>query len=75
MMPIDLGENKVNEEFDTKTTRFTKLIRDALQEVYPGCKNFSKLSIIFRLLHIKNLYGWSNVSFDMLVKFLEELLP
>jgi len=75
MMPTNLGENEDNEEFDTETTRFTKLIRDAHQEVYPGCKKFSKLSIIVRLLHIKNLYGWSNVSFDMLLKFVEELLP
>jgi len=82
MMPPNLGENDFddtidedNGEFDTETTRFSKLIRDAHQEVYPGSKNFSKLSIIVRLLHIKNLHGWSNVSFDMLLKVLEELLP
>jgi len=42
MMPTDLGEHEfndiiheANEELDTETTRFTKLIRDAHQEVYP----------------------------------------
>jgi len=82
MMPTDLGENEFNdiidednEELDAETTRFAKLMRNGHQEVYPGCKNFSKLSIIVRLLHIKNLHGWSNVSFDMLLKLLKELLP
>ena len=45
-MPTDLGENEDNEEFDTETTRFTNLICDAHQEVYPCCKIFSSLSII-----------------------------
>jgi len=64
MMHTDLGENEFNdiinednEELDIETTRFTKLIHDAHQEVYLGCKNFSKLLVIIRLLHIKNLHG------------------
>nr|KYP30927.1 hypothetical protein KK1_049591 [Cajanus cajan] len=82
MMSTDLGENQFddiidedNEELDKETTRFCKLVNDAHQEVYPGCKNFSKLSIIVRLLHIKNLHGWSNVSFNMLLQLLRELFP
>ncbi|XP_039688739.1 uncharacterized protein [Medicago truncatula] len=64
-----------SEDLDEDATRFYKLVHDAQQEVYPGCKNFTKLSIIVRLLHIKNLYGWSNLSFNMLLQLLIELLP
>ncbi|KAJ1382735.1 Transposase-associated domain [Sesbania bispinosa] len=66
-----LGED--SEEVDAETTKFYKLVRDAHQEVYPGCKNFTKLSIIVRLLHIKNIHGWSNVSFNMLLQLMKEL--
>ena len=51
-----------DEEFDVEMVRIYNLVRDACQEAYPGCKKFSKLSIIVRLLYIKNLYGWSDVS-------------
>lgn len=78
MMATDLGENEFDEdeeELDTETARFSKLVHDAHREVYPGCKKFSKLSIIVRLLHIKNMHGWSNVSFNILLQLLKELLP
>ncbi|ESW05070.1 hypothetical protein PHAVU_011G149600 [Phaseolus vulgaris] len=49
MMPTYFEENEfndiINEELDTETIRFIKLIRDAHQEVYPGCKHFFKLSV------------------------------
>jgi len=64
-----------DEEFDVEMVRIYNLVRDARQEAYPGCKKFSKLSIIVRLLHIKNLYGWSDVSFSALLLLLKELLP
>jgi hypothetical protein len=64
-----------SEIFYEDTTRFDKLVNDANQEVYPGCKKFTRLSLIVRLLHIKNLHGWSNVSFNMLLQLLIELLP
>ena len=62
------------EEIDAETVKFYKLVREAQEEMYPSCKKFTKLSIIVRLLHIKNLHGWSNVSFNMLLQFLKELL-
>ena len=64
-----------DEEFDVEMVRIYNLVRDACQEAYPGCKKFSKLSIIVCLLHIKKLYGWSDVSFSALLLLLKELLP
>ena len=64
-----------DEEFDVEMVRIYNLVGDSRQEAYPGCKKFSKLSIIVCLLHIKKLYGWSDVSFSALLLLLKELLP
>ena len=55
--------------------RFYKLLEDAEQPLYKGCKNFSKLSAILHLYHLKCLSGWSNKSFTMLLQILQDLLP
>ena len=50
VMPTNLKENKFddkdNEEFINEIIRFTKLVYDAHEEVYSGCKTFLKLSIV-----------------------------
>ncbi|KAJ8627137.1 hypothetical protein MRB53_020444 [Persea americana] len=48
---------------------------DAQTELYPGCKDFSKLSFIVELLHLKALNQWSDTSFDMLLQLLHRVLP
>ncbi|XXG59215.1 hypothetical protein AAC387_Pa04g1336 [Persea americana] len=53
---------------------FDKLMKDADQELYPGCK-FTLLSFVIKLLHMKVLNKWSNKSFDTLLGLLKELLP
>lgn len=54
---------------------FYRLVDDASQELYPGCKTFSKLNFLVRLLHTKFLGGWSDKSFDMLLDLLREAFP
>uniref|UniRef100_A0A0A8YAZ6 Uncharacterized protein n=1 Tax=Arundo donax TaxID=35708 RepID=A0A0A8YAZ6_ARUDO len=54
---------------------FFKLVDDASQDLYPGCRNFSKLRFIVRLLHIKFLGGCGNKSLDMLLELLKDVLP
>lgn len=67
-----------NSEFDTtqedEVGRFNRLVRDAEQELYPGCK-LSLLSSLLKLLHVKVLNRWSNKSWNMLVEVLKEMLP
>ena len=55
--------------------RFMKLLEDANQPCYKGCKHFSKLSAIVHLYHMKCLNGWTNKSFTMLLQFLLDFLP
>ena len=60
---------------ETESVRnFDKLMKDAHQELYPGCK-FTLLSFVIKLLHVKVLNKWSNKSFDTLLGLLKELLP
>ena len=55
--------------------RFMKLLEDANQPCYEGCKHFSKLSTIVHLYHMKCLNGWTNKSFTMLLEFFLGFLP
>ncbi|XXG42236.1 hypothetical protein AAC387_Pa01g2560 [Persea americana] len=47
---------------------------DAQTKLYPRCKDFSKLSFIVELLHLKALNQWSDTSFDMLLQLLHRVL-
>lgn len=51
------------------------LVDDNNLEIYPGCKKFSKLRFVVRLLHLKLLGRWSDKSFDMLLELQRDLLP
>ncbi|XP_057451963.1 uncharacterized protein LOC130743752 [Lotus japonicus] len=69
------GPSSMNEEPNKDAKRFYGLLKDAEQKLYPGCQKFSKLSFIMRLFQMKCVYGWSNNSFDSLIKLLVEALP
>ena len=66
----DEGDHHANE-----SDPFQQLLDDATEQLYPGCTCFSKLRFVVRLLHIKSLGGWSDKSFNMLVKLLQEAFP
>ena len=59
----------------TRTEDFSYLFDQAEKELYPGCKTFSVLTFIVKLMHIKVLNRWSNKSFDMLLQLLREAFP
>ncbi|KAJ8615696.1 hypothetical protein MRB53_035068 [Persea americana] len=60
---------------DEEALRYFEILDDAQIELYPGCKDFSKLSFIVELLHLKALNQWSETSFDMLLQLLHRVLP
>nr|CAD1831778.1 unnamed protein product [Ananas comosus var. bracteatus] len=64
-----------NKEPNEEAKKFYKLVDDLEQELYPGCKKFSKLSFIVRLFHLKCLNGWTNSSFTALLTLIKEALP
>ena len=58
-----------------KENFFLRMLGDAEQELYPGCKKYSKLSFIVKLLHLKTMNRWSDKSFNMLIELLKDALP
>ena len=60
---------------DEDTKKFLKLLELAKRELYPGCKKFTTLSLVVRLLHLKVLYNMPNVAFDPWIKTFKEALP
>lgn len=47
-------------------------MKDANEELYTGCKNFSKLSFLLDLYHIKCHFRLCNKSFGVLLKLLKD---
>jgi len=58
-----------------KTYNFYKLPEDVEQELYLGCRNFSKLSFIIQLLNIKCLFGLSTKAIDVILTLLTKAFP
>lgn len=63
------------EEPNENASKFFRLLRDAEQKLYPGCKKLTKLSFVVRLFQLKCLYGWSNKSVDGLLELFRLALP
>ncbi|XP_058106342.1 uncharacterized protein LOC131249554 [Magnolia sinica] len=75
-MPTELpSQEPIQEEPNLEAERFFRLLQDAEQALYPGCKKFTKLSFVVRMYQLKCLNGWSNKSFTMLLELLKEALP
>ncbi|KAL3509526.1 hypothetical protein ACH5RR_028927 [Cinchona calisaya] len=60
---------------DEETTNFFKLLKHAEAKLYKGCKSFTFISFLIRLLHMKSLCRWSNNSMTMFLEFLKESFP
>ncbi|KAJ8634713.1 hypothetical protein MRB53_008980 [Persea americana] len=69
------GGSNPRSSADEEAMRYFEILDDAQTELYPGCKDFSKLSFIVELLHLKALNQWSDTSFDMLLQLLLRVLP
>ena len=69
--PTNGPQSGANEE----TRKYFKLLEKIEAELYPVCKNFTTLSFIVQLLHMKVLNGWTDKSITMLLQFLFEFLP
>ncbi|XP_058733240.1 uncharacterized protein LOC131604842 [Vicia villosa] len=68
-------EHRVHEGPNDDARTFYNLFKEAEQELYPGCKDFSTLSFTIRLCLLKYLHVWSNTSFTALLELLKEAMP
>lgn len=68
-------DDGAEDDLDVDAEAYYKLVNDGSQELYPGCKKFSKLQFLVRLLNIKNIWGISNGCFDEILTLMKEVLP
>jgi hypothetical protein len=54
---------------------FLKLLEEAKKELYPGCKDASKVSFIVQLFQVKCLYGISNSALEAILNLFSKVLP
>ncbi|XP_019225907.1 PREDICTED: uncharacterized protein LOC109207443 [Nicotiana attenuata] len=55
--------------------KFERLMKEGNEELYLGCKKFSKLSILLHMYHTKCMFKCSNESFNALLGLLKDALP
>ncbi|CAN6692617.1 unnamed protein product [Malus baccata var. baccata] len=65
-----IGEGRL-EEVET----FFRLLEEADQDLWPGCKEFKKLEAVVRLYQIKCLAGMSDDIFTTLLELIKRMLP
>lgn len=63
------GHNTVH---DDDNTEFYELLKDSDQDLYEGCKKFSKLSFLVKLYHIKCLCRMSDKAMTMILELLKD---
>ncbi|KAK8923673.1 E3 ubiquitin-protein ligase UPL2 [Platanthera zijinensis] len=71
----EIGEERDHENPNETTRKFYDLLNDDEQELYPGCKEFSKFQFMVTLLALKSDYGWTDRSFTELLKVLKRAIP
>ncbi|KAG8365793.1 hypothetical protein BUALT_Bualt17G0008800 [Buddleja alternifolia] len=54
---------------------FERLLGDVRRELYPGCKKYSLLSFIVKLLHIKVQNKMTDKTINMIFELFKEVLP
>ncbi|KAK9276362.1 hypothetical protein L1049_005895 [Liquidambar formosana] len=69
------SNNNGNALPDSAADKDMRLLKDAEQKLYPGCENYTNLSFISKLLHLKKDNRWSDESCTMVLELLKEALP
>ncbi|CAO2813509.1 unnamed protein product [Amaranthus hypochondriacus] len=73
MFPRD--HEGVGEEANTEAKKFYRLIEEGNEELYPGCKTFSKLSFLIRMFLLKCKHGTTNTAFKDYLQLFREAVP
>ncbi|GJX26420.1 retrovirus-related pol polyprotein from transposon TNT 1-94, partial [Tanacetum coccineum] len=68
--------NATKDNFDEDyLVKFQELLLDAEKPLYEGCPDFTKLSVIVKLLNLKGKYGASDKFFTELLGLIKKMLP
>lgn len=60
---------------NAEARRFYEHVKEGKQPLYPGCTNFSRLSFMIRLYHLKCVHGISESAFGELLNLIKEAFP
>ncbi|XP_056688566.1 uncharacterized protein [Spinacia oleracea] len=70
---------ETDDEYDDSTreeeVKYKKLLEASEEKLYEGCTNFSKLSFLLHLFHLKCMNHCSIESFNMLLKLILDAFP
>ncbi|XP_039128978.1 uncharacterized protein LOC120265146 [Dioscorea cayenensis subsp. rotundata] len=78
---VDEGVRQIDDDIPNvnqtrnATDEFHELSNDDQQPLYEGCANYSKLSFILKLYHIKCLCGMSDKAMTMILELLHDAFP
>nr|XP_017233110.1 PREDICTED: uncharacterized protein LOC108207162 [Daucus carota subsp. sativus] len=64
-----------NDVPNAEATKFYHHATEGRQQLYPGCTNFSRLSFIIRLYHLKCAHGITESAFGELLNLIKEAFP
>ena len=68
-------EPPIGEERPEEVETFFRLLEEADQDLWPGCKEFKKLEAVVRLYQIKCLAGMPDEIFTTLLELIKRTLP
>ncbi|KAM3221913.1 hypothetical protein P3L10_021183 [Capsicum annuum] len=66
------GHGGVRQGLSEDVKRFFKLLEEVKQDLYTGCKSFSKLSFTIRMYLFKCIHRMTNVAFSYLLDLIKE---
>lgn len=64
-----------NQQPNTEHAHSQKLYEAVNNPLYEGCKDYSTLTFVVKLMNLKVMNKWTDNSFEMLLKLLHEVLP
>ena len=73
--PDDCDSEEENDIDEPDAGAYKKLVEDGSQDLFEGCKSFSKLKFVLRLLNWKNTWKVQNGYYDDILSLFKEALP
>ena len=75
MRDVEETSGSESQDPNEEAKEFYRFVKEANQPLYLGCKKYSNLSFIVKLMHIKCKNSWSNNSFTILLELLKDAFP
>ncbi|XP_012837883.1 PREDICTED: uncharacterized protein LOC105958419 [Erythranthe guttata] len=71
----EMRDAEPDQSYDSGIQNFERLLSDIKRELYPGCKKYSLLSFIVKLLHIKVMNKMTDKTMNLILELIKDILP